>query len=110
MQLEWIERDPTDCEGEKYHVHYLIDAESDQCFATIANPRKGNILFETDLKIRGYDRSFITIDAAKGYAEWSAMRASFEDAKDLAKEFEGSTAEELAAKLNAMAKVEIRGE
>ena len=60
-------------------MHYLID-ESDQCYATIPEPRCGNILYVTDIRVQGVDRSFISLDAAKQHAECEAVKAKNEDA------------------------------
>jgi hypothetical protein len=86
MKLNWIEGRPETAEGERFHLHYLVDMQTEQCFATIAEPRKGNILYETDLRVQGRDRSFITLAAAQAHCEWSAVKASIEDAKEFEKE------------------------
>ena len=39
MTLTWIEHDFGDGEGEKIHMHYLVNPETEQCLATIATPR-----------------------------------------------------------------------
>jgi hypothetical protein len=88
MDLEWREAKPSDNEGNQYHYHYLIDTLSDQCLATIQEPRWGSILYVTDLRIRGDDRSFVTLAAAKAHCECSAMQANMEDAVAMTRQFE----------------------
>lgn len=69
MELEWIEREVGDGEGAKIHMHYLVNTENDQCLATIAEPREGGILYVTDLRVSGVDRSWVTLEAAKHHCE-----------------------------------------
>lgn len=87
MELEWIIATPTDSEGERYTVHYLIDTLSDQCMAMVPEPRKGHILFQTDIQVSGYDRAFITLDAAKKYCECTAIEHVMIQRKEMEKQF-----------------------
>lgn len=90
MQLEWFEHKVKDSEGESYLVHYLVDSESERCYATIANPRDGHILFQTDLKFNEPDHSYVTLAAAKGYCESAVEVYNIKEAKVA----EGKEAEE----------------
>jgi hypothetical protein len=85
MDLEWIIGYPTDPEDIQYTVHYLINPKTAQCYATIAEPRKGHRLFETDIKVRGYDRSYVTLEGAKAYAEFVAVTYEEEEREALEK-------------------------
>ena len=101
MQLEWMIATPTDSDGEKYTVHYLVDMLSDQCMAMVPEPRSGHILFRTDIQVSGYDRSFITLEAAKRHCECSAIEHVMEDRKAMAKQFDTSETEAVKAKVEA---------
>lgn len=69
MELTWIHREATDSDGDKYQMHYLVHEATQQCMATITAPRFGNLLWVSDLRIAGNDRSWMTLDAAMGYCE-----------------------------------------
>lgn len=84
IELEWFIHHPFDSEGQRFTVHYLV-SPTGQCFATIAEPRLGHILYETDLKVSGYDRSYITLEAAKQHCEFTALAYEEEQREALEK-------------------------
>lgn len=69
MNLEWSARTVGDGDGNKIRLHYLVDNENQQCLALVTEPRDGCLLFVTDLRIAGVDRSWMTLDAAKEHCE-----------------------------------------
>lgn len=74
LQLEWIFAEPVDDDGDKEHNHYLIDYLSTRCFAIVRAPKSvGSILYVTDVRVVGEDRSFISLEAAKRYCEEMAL-------------------------------------
>ena len=85
MNLDWMTKNPTDSEGDSYVVHYLVNPLTAQCYATIAEPRKGNLLYQTDIRVRGYDRSYITLEACKAYCEFVAETYEREECEELEK-------------------------
>jgi len=84
MEVEWLQATPVDADGERYTVHYLVDRNSQLCYATICEPRFGHLLFVTDLRVAGVDRSYLTLEAAKAHCEWSAFKYDDEEAGKLA--------------------------
>jgi hypothetical protein len=83
MQLEWMTMTPTDSEGETYRCHYLFNPLTAQCYATVVEPRKGNCLYQTDIRVRGYDRSYVTLEAAQRYCEFVAETYEREECEAL---------------------------
>jgi hypothetical protein len=74
MELTWLEGRPRDADGATpYVIYYLVDQVSKRCCATIAEPRDGNLLYVTDIRVAGADRSYIDLDAAKSYCEGVAI-------------------------------------
>lgn len=69
MELTWIDNHLTDSEGDRMHVHYLVNPQNQQCLATITDPRMGSILYVTDIRVSGTDRSWLTLEAAKHHCE-----------------------------------------
>ncbi len=89
MELEWIINNKgRDDEGNTFPAHYLIDRLSDQCLALITEPRCGNILYVSDIRVAGSDRSFITLEACKRYCECTAIESVLADRKSMEKEFD----------------------
>lgn len=83
MQLEWQEHRPTDSEGIHHLVHYLVDLVNQRCYAMVAEPRDGHILYQSDLRCNGEDRSYVTIGACKDYCEAQALKQDIGDAAEL---------------------------
>jgi hypothetical protein len=81
LQLAWIENQPSDGEGHKLHMHYLVDHISQRCFATITEPRFGGLLYVTDIRVAGVDRSYVSLEPAKSYCEGVALEDDMECAK-----------------------------
>jgi len=88
VQLEWMTRELVDDIG-KLRMHYLYDPFTSLCYATIPEPRNGSILYVTDIRVAGYDRSYLTLEGAKEHCEANA------------REYELELAEKLVAKLEA---------
>ncbi len=91
MDLEWLKMTPTDSDGDTYVVNYLINPVTAQCYATIAEPRKGNLLYVTDIRVRGYDRSYITLESCKAYCEFIAETYEREECEELEKSLKKAT-------------------
>lgn len=85
MDLEWLVMTPTDSEGDTYRAHYLVNPQTGQCYATVPEPRKGNILFQTDIRVRGYDRAYISLESAQRYCEFVAETYEREECEELEK-------------------------
>lgn len=85
VTLEWIRATPRDSDGASYDMHYLIDPVTKQCFATITEPRWGSLLYVTDIRVAGVDRSYITLEAAKEHCEWTAFEYERTQSEELAK-------------------------
>src|SRR5579871_5704477 len=83
MELQWIDREVGDGDGGMYRIHYLVDSANQQCLATITEPRLRNILWVTDLRIAGVDRSWMTLDAGKRYCESVAEMENMRAAQEL---------------------------
>jgi hypothetical protein len=95
VQLEWFSRD-TKNDGDPVKIHYLFDPSTQLCYATLTEPNNGSILFVTDIRVAGYDRSYLTLQAAKDYCEF------------VAHEYEVKQCEELASKLEAAEFVRVK--
>jgi hypothetical protein len=91
MDLEWLKMTPTDGEGETYTAHYLVNPLTQQVYATIPEPRKGNFIYQTDIRVRGYDRSYITLEACKAYCEFIAETYEREECEELEKSLKKQT-------------------
>lgn len=83
MQLEWFEHRVKDSEAETYGLHYLVDRDSDRCYATIPNPRDGNIIYECNLRFNQPDNCYVSLEAAKAYCESAVEVHNIEMAKAL---------------------------
>lgn len=82
MDLIWIENDAIDVDGEKSNVHYLVNPQNQQCLATITVPRLGNLLYVTDIRVSGVDRSWLTLEAAKHHCEMQVELDLFREMDD----------------------------
>lgn len=92
----WSSNRPMNEEGERpYVMHYLVDRISHRCFATVAEPRNGNLLFVTDIRVAGVDRSYVDLEAAKSYCEMAAIEDDLDGAKDAEKNIRSADAAEL---------------
>lgn len=98
MELTWIEKHVGDGEDGQYHQHYLVDAANQQCLAIIPEPRHGNILYVTDIRIAGYDRSWMTLEAAKQYCENVAEMENLKAAEELEQKVRPTNAPAAASK------------
>jgi hypothetical protein len=99
LSLEWIANRPVDGDGGKpYVMHYLVDHLSKRCFATIAEPRDGNFLFVTDIRVAGVDRSYIDLEAAKQYCEGIALEDDMACAKQAGENIRSADGLELLPK------------
>lgn len=92
LTLKWIKNRWTH-EGENYESHYLVDEISKRCFAVITEPRQGCILYVTDIRVAGTDRSYIDLDAAKAYCEGVAVEDDIECSKKTAESIRSTDAE-----------------
>jgi len=90
MELEWIFKAVPDGEGNTIRNHYLVDSANQQCLAIVPEPRDGQILYVTDIRIAGYDRSFMTLEAAKAYCEWNAEQENIKAVEELQKATAGA--------------------
>jgi hypothetical protein len=69
MQLKWRQSKVVE-EGDRVFVEFLIDEETQRCYATICHPSDGDILYGTSLKFNGPDEHFYaTLEAAQAYCE-----------------------------------------
>jgi len=84
MTLEWIKSNPVDADAKSFTVHYLVDENTKRCYACIVDPRDGYILYQTDIKVAGFDRCYITLEAAQDYCEAVAWEFDKNEADKLA--------------------------
>jgi hypothetical protein len=91
MQLEWIRLTPKNDDGVAIEQNYLVNTITSQCYAMVIEPRDGNLLFVTDIRVSGDDRSYITLDAAKNYCELVAMEFEREECQELEKSLKKAT-------------------
>jgi hypothetical protein len=87
VQLEWLFRESTDDFG-KLRMHYLYDPFTSMCYATIPEPRNGSILYVTDIRVSGFDRSYLTLEGAKAHCEYAAWEYDVEQVERLAEKLE----------------------
>jgi hypothetical protein len=90
MELNWVEKEVGDGDGGRFHMHYLVNTENQQCLATITEPRFGGLIYQTDLRIGGCDRSWMTLEAAQGYCESNAEMENIREAAELAEKLHES--------------------
>lgn len=77
MKLEWVIHQGMD-DGEKFVNHLLVDAESQRILGDVAEPEwpRISLLAEPD---EGKPRRYLTLEAAKQYVEFAAVRMDQRD-------------------------------
>ena len=72
MTLQWI-FNTFDDDGDASVRYYLVCKESERVYAIVHVPRKQGIVYQTDLRCEGEDRSYLSLSAAQGYCEAAVM-------------------------------------
>jgi hypothetical protein len=85
MTLEWIEHPGRDKDGDPFLYYLLVDQISSRLMGTVDAPLLPNRFCYWAEPEEGKDRRYMTLEAAKAYVEFCAVKEDQADYTDLEK-------------------------